>query len=332
MDRTVLGLGQERDAVLRWETALRGFGAHRPVVDLAVGSVYLSDGWGKGSYSAVHFRRLDLATGKEVAKVRLGNLVRCFAFCQDRRELIAATDSRLVRLDASTLARMGRWDDRIPRYANSMAVRGSSVLLANYLRPGIGIVDLSTGEVRRRRTSGMLTVLDGRTEPLLVSGEGGVSCVDMAAVGVKQILDTPPIMTAALSADGDALWIIAGAPFYVNREPTGVSVGPCPPGSELTRYRLVGDTDPVLFELPLPARTMAVGRDEMWLSNGPAQAIEPQYVLTLPAKVGTEPARIWRLPPGNELESLQPDAGLILTLKPDMADSSAILRCFDLQG
>src|SRR4051794_20877391 len=152
----------------RWSRPLAGFAAHAPFIHRPSGSVFVADGWGV-TFASLSFRRYDLATGEELARVRTGTSVRCVAWLPGGEELIAATDSRLLRLGTTDLAERQRWERRIPRYLDSMALvdDGSRVVAANWTRPSVGIVDLATGSVRLRRGLPTMLVVDGRPEPLL---------------------------------------------------------------------------------------------------------------------------------------------------------------------
>jgi hypothetical protein len=134
-EKTAIRLDGDFAATELWTSLARGQG-HLAVIHSAVGSLYVSDGWGV-SYASLRFRRLDVLTGQETASFRSGTAVRCFALSRDRNELIAATDSKLFRLDALALVERQRWDTRIPRYSNTMAIRGDLVVVANWRDPKV---------------------------------------------------------------------------------------------------------------------------------------------------------------------------------------------------
>ena len=143
-----------------WTQAVHGLGGHNPLFDPAGAALYVSDGWGNRPVPALRFRRLDLASGAETAKWPCGSSVRCMVPL-DGGDLLVATDQRLVRLDALTLAERARWN-RSVRHATTMAVHGGVAVAGNPVLPTITLVDLVTGAVRRKRHGPVVAILGRR--------------------------------------------------------------------------------------------------------------------------------------------------------------------------
>jgi hypothetical protein len=301
----------------RWTVPARGRMSQLGAFDPGCGALYVSDGWGI-AYAAIRFRRLDAITGQETAAFRSGTAVRCFALGPGRDELIAATDSKLFRLDATTLEERQRWDTRIPRYSNTLAIRGDQVVVANWRDPKVGVVDLATGRVRRRAAPAMTIVLDGPGDPLLVGGlDGGVDAIDPVTGGVRRVVDTPAALDAALSPDRRTLWLTIGVRAHL----TSRSVRRGAPTRILHGYGLDDSGGPGRFRVPLPVRRVAAGETRLWLAG-------EQEILSVPLPVGLHPARIWKLPNGHEILALDPDTGLVVTTMDDAKARSALLSCF----
>jgi hypothetical protein len=325
-EKTAIRLDGDFAATELWTSLARGQG-HLAVIHSAVGSLYVSDGWGV-SYASLRFRRLDVLTGQETASFRSGTAVRCFALSRDRNELIAATDSKLFRLDALALVERQRWDTRIPRYSNTMAIRGDLVVVANWRDPKVGIIDLATGRVRRRAAPEMTTVLDGPEDPLLVGGQdGGVVSIDPVSGNARLVLDTPAALDAALSQDRRTLWLTVGVRAVVSSSfrrggaLSTVSVRAGSPTRELRRYTLDGAEPPSRYQLPLAVRGVVAGGTKLWL-------VGEHELLSVPLPVGLHPARVWRPPNGQDILAVDPDASLVVTTRSDSQATSAQLTCF----
>jgi hypothetical protein len=146
-----------------WMQEVHGLGGHHPLFDPAGAALYFSDGWGNRPVPALRFRRLDVTTGAETAKWPCGSAVRCLV-ALDGGDMLVATDQRLVRLAALTLTERARWN-RSVRHATTMAVQRGVAVAGNPVMPTIGLVDLVTGAVRRKRldpslrTSGPVTAI-----------------------------------------------------------------------------------------------------------------------------------------------------------------------------
>jgi hypothetical protein len=315
-EKSAIRLGGEMEATERWTSLVPGRSSHVASVHGPGGCLYVSDGWGV-AYASIRFRRLDVVTGIETASFRSGTAVRCFAMLVDGDELIASTDSRLFRLDAVSLAERERWDTRIPRYSNTMAIRGDLVVVANWRDPKIGIIDLATGRVRRRAAPEMTTVLDGPADPLLVGGhDGGVVSIDPVTGTSRRILDTPAALDAALSKDRRTLWLTVGVRAVVSSS----SVRPGSPARELRQYAIDDAAPPTRYHLPSAVRGVVAGATRLWL-------VGEGEVLSVPLPLGP-PARVWRSPKGHDILAVDPDAGLMVTTRRDVKGNATPLTCF----
>ena len=303
-------------ATTLWDVGAHGRSGQRAWIRAGVGSVYVSDGWGV-SHASIRFRRLDVMTGQEVASFRSGTTVRAIAFRDTTANLLVATDSRLFQLDSLTLVEGRRWDSRIPRYTDSMAVRGDLVVVANWLSPSVGIVDLVTNRVRRKTTPRMIKILDGPGSPLLVGGlDGGVLSIEPISGLVQRVLETPAALDAGLSPDRQTLWLAVGVRAIVSA--SGARAGS--PTRELRRYPLDGSVAPMTHLVPMPIQRIAVGTTTLWLIA--------QRLLVLPLPIGTGPSRTWAPPDGQTIVDVEPDAGLVVTLRPGRRNEDARLTCF----
>lgn len=315
-EKTAIRLDGEIAATERWTTLVPGRASHLAVFHSPGGSLYVSDGWGV-TYASIRFRRLDVLTGSETASFRSGTAVRCLAMIGDGNELIATTDSKLFRLDALSLQERQRWDKRIPRYSNTIAIRGDLVVVANWRDPKIGIIDLATGRVRRRAAPEMTTVLDGPGDPLLVGGhDGGVVSIDPFTGTSRRILDTPAALDATLSKDRRTLWLTVGVRAVVSSS----SVRPGSPTRELRQYAIDDAEPPTRYHLPSAVRGVVAGATRLWL-------VGEGEVLSVPLPLGP-PARVWRSPKGHDILAVDPDAGLIVTTRRDVKGTATPLTGF----
>jgi hypothetical protein len=311
-----VALGGDLEAASLWDVGAHGRSGQRAWIRAHVSSVYLSDGWGV-SPASLRFRRLDAITGEEIASFRSGTAVRALAFRESTADLLVATDSKLFELDSLSLAESRRWDSRIPRYADSMAVRGDHVVVANWLTPSIGIIDLVSARVRRKASAGMTRILDGAGSPLLVGGlDGGVLSIEPTSGLTHRMIETPAALDAGLSPDGRTLWLAVGVRAIVAS--TGARGGD--PTRELRRYALDGSETPATYRVPAPIQRVAVGTTSLWLVG--------ERLLVLPLPIGTGPARTWAPPDGQTMVDVEPDAGLVVTQRPGGPDVDARVACF----
>lgn len=305
-----------------WTQEVHGVGGHNPLFDPAGFALYVSDGWGNRPVPALRFRRLDLATGAETAKWPCGSAVRCLVPL-DGGDLLVATDQRLVRLDAVTLAERARWK-RSVRHATAMAVQGGVAVVGNPVMPTIGLVDLVTGGVRRKRHEPVVAILRHRDGDLVLVGgsSGGITALDPATGTIRKLRSTPPAMAAALAEDRQGVWLVAGIRVNIIDRPGGVSLRP---GDALARveWHPLGDGQPRAVEVPLPVRTIAVGLGSIWLTPGPISG-SSQYLLIGEADGGW---RIWRPPDREAIEAVAPMLGLVVTTARRQGTERTVFTC-----
>ncbi len=291
-----------------WTQDVHGVAGHKPLFDPAGTALFVSDGWGNRPVPALRFRRLHLATGTETAKWPCGSGVRCMV-ALDGGDLLVATDQRLARLDAVTLDERARWN-RSVRHATTMAVRDGVAVAGHPLLPTIALVDLATGAVRRKRHGPIIEILGRREgDPVLVGGsKGGLAVIDPATGTSRPIGSAPSAMAAVLAEDGQGVWLIAGIRVHVTERGGGASMRP---GDAVTRveWHPLGDGQPRTVDVPLPARTIAVGAGSMWLTPAPISG-SSQYLVIGGPEGGW---RVWRPPAGEAIEAVSPALGLAVT-------------------
>jgi hypothetical protein len=304
-----------------WTTRVPGFTAHFVRIHQPSGSLFMSDGWGV-TFSSLSFRRRDLADGAELGRIRTGTAVRCLAIGPGGADLIAATDNKLFRLSMDRLQERQRWDRRIPRYSDSIVLRGKLAVVANWIRPRASIIDLETGAVRRRDTFAMTLLIDGPKDPLLVGGskDGGLASIDPRTGGVTRLLDASPAIDAAVDAIGSGMWATTGIRAIAT---TGL-VGPGVPTHEL-RFDPFERTQPARrFRLPEAVRNIALGHSEMWLGREGA-------LVALPLPVGAQPAGVWRPPKDHDIAACDPDARIAIVTTRLMDEDAAMMTAFELR-
>lgn len=309
-----------------WTQEVHGVGGHNPLFDPAGAALYVSDGWGNRPVPALRFRRLDVTTGVETAKWPCGSSVRCLV-ALDGGDILVATDQRLVRLAALTLTERARWN-RSVRHATTMAVRGGVAVAGNPVTPTIGLVDLVTGAVRRKRHGPVIAILqrhDG--DPVLVGGSsGGLAAIDPATGTIRKLRSAPPAMAAALAEDRQGVWLVAGIRVIRTERPGGVSLRP---GDAVTRveWHPFGDGQPRVVEVPLPVRTIAVGHGSIWLTPAHVPG-SSQYLLIGEARGGW---RIWRPPDREAIEAVAPTLGLVVTTVRAQAAERIVFTCHRIE-
>jgi hypothetical protein len=320
---TDIARGSDLTGAPLWTRTVPGHAAHVIVPDPETGSVYVSDGWGV-EYAAIRFHRFDGQMGGEAASIRTGTSVRCFRLLKRTGDLLAATDNKLLRLDAMSLVEGQRWDARIPRYTNTMAVRGRHAVLADWLNPKVGLVDLTTGRVRRRQAPAMTLVLDGPGDPLLIGGKsGGVVRIDASTGDEQSILDTPPALDAALSDDGGVLWLLDGVRAVVTTGPTTATTKLGHPSRTLRRYRLDASEAPASFTLPFGVRAVVPGRTQLWIHDGQRNTSDTQHVAVVAFPVDENEARVWTASSGHSIAAVDPDSRLVFTISNRRHDPDA---------
>jgi hypothetical protein len=327
-DGAVAGDLVEAAGSLLWTIEIRGAGGQNPFFDAAGASLYATDGWGKAPAPTLRFRRFDALTGREEARWSCGSTVRCATPIGDG-DLLVATDQRLARLDAATLAERQRWN-RSVRHADTIAVSGSITVAANWRMPTVSLVDLATGVVRRKRHGGMTAVVPRPgADPLLVGGStGGISVIHAASGVIRPVRPAPPALDVALSSDGRALWLTTGIRVVVTERADGASLRPGDATRRLERHPLDGG-EPSVVEIPLPVRTVACDGDHdgLWLTPGPVSGAEPFVIARLHSAAAW---RVWRAPAQEAVMAVAPRARLVVTARRGAGDLMTTFACHRL--
>ncbi len=302
-----------------WQTSVPGFTAHGGQIHASSDSLLVADGWGAAN---ARLRRFDLRTGEERASSRTGTAIRCMAFLPGDDELIGASDTKLFKLGIRELDERRRWDRRIPRYSNSIAVRDVHGVVANWKDPRVSIVDLDSGKVRYRNGPSVMLVLDGSLMPLLVGGsrEGGLYSIDPKSATVRLVGPTPPSIDAVVAPDRSSLWSTVG----VRGTSSDSSVSPGPPTRILRRMSLSDGAANTEFTIPIAVKQLRFGRSDLWLAGADA-------IVALPLPVGSAPARTWRPPSRRDVRWFEPDMGIAIVVNRDLEhEARATLSAFAL--
>lgn len=320
----MLRAGAPLQGVVRWSTTIPGFAAHAGRIHAPSNSLLVADGWGV-SFAGLRFRRLDLATGAEIASIRTGTQIRCFAVLPGDLELIGATDSKLYRLGLAQLDERQRWDRRIPRYSDSIVVRDGFALVANWSGTRVAIVDLAGGGVRRRDAPHMPFVIDAPSGPVLVGGsrDGGWASLNLHTATVQPIRSAPPAIDAAVSRDGTELWSTVGVRGTYTIHGSGATVAPADPSRRLRREWL-DDREPAAeFALPVPVSSLVIGTSALWLAS-------ERSLVALPLPITSAPARVWTVSRDQSIAWFDPDAGMAIVVTGRISPDAATITAFAL--
>ncbi|HET7419468.1 MAG TPA: hypothetical protein VFL27_03735 [Candidatus Dormibacteraeota bacterium] len=191
-----------------WRTEIPGDADHAFLADQATSSVYVGDGWSV-PFSALRLHRLDLTTGRQIVAIRTRHQ-QVKSLLISRGNLYAATDSRLFELDPTTLEVRRQWDRGLVAYATQLVADGDWLVMANWLRPSVGIFDPEAGRTHRVNVGKQPIILfhDGRAKT--ISGfDGGLATLDSGRARLIDRTHTPPIAHAAAGAD---IWAVAAGP------------------------------------------------------------------------------------------------------------------------
>ena len=245
----------------------------------------------------------------------------------DGGDLLVATDQRLARLDAVTLAERARWN-RSVRHATTMAVRDGVAAAGNPALPTITLVDLVSGAIRRKRHGALLAILGRRDgDPVLVGGSpGGLATIDPGTGTIRRLRPAPPAMAAALADDQRGVWLVVGIRVIRTEHDGGVSRRP---GDHVTRveWHPLGEGKPRIVDVPLPVRTIAVGPGSIWLTARP-MAGSPEYLVI--GESGDR-WRIWRPPDEHVIHAVAPALGLAVTTPRRAPDTGrSVFTCHQI--
>ena len=311
----------ELSATLLWEREVHGTAGQYPMFDAVGTGLYYSDGWGRRPAPSLRFRRLSALTGIETARWPCGSAVRCFVRLGD--DLLVATDQRLVRLDAETLAERARWDGSV-RHATTLAIHEGVVVAGNPVTPTITFVNLDGGRVRRKRGGPVVSILGRRAGPPIVANvAGGLAIADTDTGTIRPLHQTPPSMAAALAEDERGCWLIRGTRVRTTEHDGGVSIRPGDPGTTVEWYPL-GEGAVRSLPVPAPVRTIDVAGDTLWLTPAAIPGSE-QYVV-IEAATG-DVWQIWHPPEQAHVEAVAPSLDLVLTTTRRPGTETTVLGC-----
>ncbi|MET7140272.1 hypothetical protein M3S04_04845 [Xanthomonas sp. PPL139] len=296
-------------ATILWRTTVPGVAAHRLWLDERTGQVLVADGWGV-SFGALRVRALSMATGDEVASVALGNQARAFA-SDGEGSVLAATETKLFRLEAGTLSVAEKWTSRIPRYVDRLLPLHGHVHAANARSAQLSAINLADGSVRRRALAEELQLHatpDGKI--LVVAAEGSLW---LAEPGLprppKRIARTPPICQSAMDGQG-RLWLSLGPGRIVDGNRVSWAAPTTSAGVMDPPYTSVTEID-----LGTDFWNIAVTRDGRMLTVAATTATtgeQARHVQTGVASFRTDecaPHRWVQAPPAFEIALMCPDAG-----------------------
>lgn len=241
-----------------WTIALVGAGNQTYFGSRSANAIFVGDGDGV-LYANLRLRAYSLTDGREVSSVRTGTTVRCMTRFADG-DLLVATDHRLHRLDPLTLVERQRWERGVPEFSDSIALQGTTCVVANWQGPSVSLVDLTTGRVRRRSWVALPRLVESPGRPYLIASlDGEVSTIDVERGERTAAFRTTSARDAVIQ--GDRLWIIDGRPKFGAAD-TGESqtlraydVGR---GVEATRLRIPARVNRLFVAGP---RLWAMGRD-----------------------------------------------------------------------
>jgi hypothetical protein len=131
--------------------------------------LYIADGWGS-KFPSMKLRRLSLATGETLATASVKNCVRALHFHPDRRHIYAASDKKILSLDAATLALLDKHDKKLLNYPGYLSSSDAHTLLtADHNQGWLFTYDLATRTGKRRRIATSCWLLEPISHPATVA-------------------------------------------------------------------------------------------------------------------------------------------------------------------
>ena len=274
-----------------WSTPVPGSGEHSVFPGRDADVVYVGDGSGV-MFPHLAFRSFALADGRPVGKIKTGTTVRAVTQFADG-DLLVATDTRLLRLSSVVLLERGRWDTRIPRYTDSMGLRGEHVAVANWRGPNIGFVSLSDGKIRRRA---------GGEQPRLIESDGALYLVEASRGAVARVDPVEASIVPAFAATGciavvamaGDLWLLEGR------------AGERDSSRRVRRFSIDG-ADLGSIDLPAQADRIAVGRLGVW-------AFSDRHIVWIAGLDGVAIGRVWPAEAGERWVGVDSDRGVAFAM------------------
>lgn len=264
-------------------------------------AIFIGDGDGV-LYANLRFRAYSVTDGREVASVRTGTTVRCMTRFADG-DLLVATDHRLHRLDPLTLVERRRWDDGVPEFTDTIALQGTTCVVANWRGPSISLVDLTSGRSRRRSWVALPRIVEAPDRPYLIaSRDGEVSTVDVER-GERTVAFRATSARDAVIF-GDRLWIIDGRPKFGVAD-TGES-------RTLRGYDIDSGVEGTRLRIPVEARRLFAAGPRLW-------AMGRDSIVEVEVDGGARAVAQWKAPTGHQWSAVDPLLGMAFSSSTDFA-------------
>lgn len=202
------------DRELAWEINLAGGADRMFVSDPFESALYVGDG-SYVNFASMGLKKLDLDTGREIAKVRLGNQVRALAFPEEAAELFAATEKKLYRLNRQTLEILDRWSGVLPSACHALSWHEGQLIGFNW--NSVGVFIPKTSRSLKKRVA-PLDVQVSQSKVLIWTGSG-LHRFDPVSCALNSILKVRTCSRRALFV-ADQLWLHSPCdqPQYVTLE------------------------------------------------------------------------------------------------------------------
>ena len=287
--------------------------------DPASGSLLVADGWGV-AWPALRLHRLSLETGEEQVSVRTkGQAVS--GLCVDRNAVLVALHNRVQRLALPSLGLIAEWQERVPRYAQTiLPLTDDALVLANWVRPTIGLLDIASGQVRLVRACSQPVVVAVGSSCLVFGGrDGGWWHLDITAAKLTDKRECCPVSQTAVC--GDSVWCSVGGAL---RDPGG---GP----KAVTR-----DSGSDVFELKSPSEKLSLAapvdrlvadQNRLWAICG-----QGQWLQQIDAAAHTLSAAI-PAPTGGRWSHIESRLGMAFAVLPQRTEKpSALIQAYRIDG
>jgi hypothetical protein len=193
----------------RWRATVPGEAAQAFLCDpTPPASLFVGDG-AFVAYAALRLHRFDLSTGVHLAEVRTRHQP-VSGLAQHAGHLYVATDSRLFELESTDLSIVRQWERGLVRYTMQLLPARTTLAMANWRMPSIGLFDLNTGRTRRVNVGLQpLLVRHGGAIKVLAGFEGGMWTLDIVRIRLTDAERTPPVVAIASGTD---LWGLLAGP------------------------------------------------------------------------------------------------------------------------
>ena len=320
---------------IRWRIEIPGSLAHHFWIDHDEERLLVSDGWGI-AYASLRLRAFSLDSGREVTSARFGNLIRALARSPSGN-CFAMTDTKLFRLDRSTLVQIEKWDSRIPRYTNELLV-GETFAYACNSGPTLHIVHIPTMAIKRRKLDTEMQIHPWDEQRFVIaSGIGRIWIGDFDKDTIpRQIASTSRFCDTAMDEKGK-LWLSFGK----RSERSGSAVNAARPTPYLGCLDLHNPSEPNEIDLGHPFWQVFVSQNGQTISiiatSTEITEDGPRWRQTDAISFQTQSFRCtsWlRVPDGFEVQLISPEKGIGLATQPldrPRGDPPmAELICFDL--